>query len=341
MVPNRLYLLSIFALLLSLVASEVIWVREAASPTFSRHTIAESDPRLANGPIGSDSILNQPLVLGDDAAGDDADPAPAADYQWFVRILAIWGILLACRAGARKHKEGILQAPGHESTEHIARLRQLIPECSTDKAPLFRKVLDGYNRLKDGNTSTEEIDELLRIARSLLAGRGGQAQYEMQGLQELLDWLNTVRTSGRMTITVQQLQERKMGSWDIEYGIDAGGQTIKARKNVKGIAEVDSCSLNMPWNANSDIKLWMHLTDSGYETCWGHFGPITMSSAEVLQDPSGMLREFYTDHFDKDFKLVFKIQRNFGPLPNFDLTNASAIKNEPIATFATVPVPSV
>jgi hypothetical protein len=160
-------------------------------------------------------------------------------------------------------------------------------------------------------------------------------------MKELLDWLDAVRTSGRITITVQQLRERKMGSWDIEYGIDAGGQTIKAKKNVKGNTDVDGCALNVPWDANGGIKLWMHLTDSGYESCWGHFGPITMSSTEVLQDPSGTLRAFYTDHFDKDFKLVFKIQRNFSPLPNFELTNASSIKKIPIATVAKIPVPVV
>jgi hypothetical protein len=122
-----------------------------------------------------------------------------------------------------------------------------------------------------------------------------------------------------------------MGSWDIECGIDAGGQTIKAKRNVNGNAEVDDCVLNVPWDANGDIKIWMHLTDSGYETCWGHFGPITMSSAEVLQDPSGKLRVFHADQFDKDFKLVFNIQRNFSPLPCFAndmraLTDTAALK---------------
>jgi hypothetical protein len=209
------------------------------------------------------------------------------------------------------------------------------------EGPLYHEVIDGYARLKDGTASTGEVDELRRSARSLLKGRGRQAQYELQEVKELLDWLDNARTSGRITITVQQLRERKMGSWDIECGIDAGGQTIKAKKNVNGNAEVDGCVLNVPWDANGGIKIWMHLTDSGYETCWGHFGPITMSSAEVLQDPSGMLRAFYTDHFDKDFKLVFKIQRNFAALPNFDPTNASPIKNKPIATVATVPVPAV
>ncbi len=80
-----------------------------------------------------------------------------------------------------------------------------------------------------------------------------------------------------------------------------------------------------------NIKVWMHLAESGYETCWGHFGPITMSSAEVLQDSSGMSRAFHTDQFDKDFKAVFNIQRNFNPLPCFSnnmgaLTDAAALK---------------
>ncbi len=177
----------------------------------------------------------------------------------------------------------------------------------------------------------ETFDELRRSARSLLKRRDGQVQFELREVKELLDWLDNARTSGRITITVQQLREKKMGSWDIECGIDAGGQTIKAKKSVKGNAEVDGCVLKVPWDANGDIKVWMHLTDSGYETCWGHFGPIAMSSAEVLQDPSGKSRAFHADQFDKDFKLVFKIQRNFSPLPSFAnnmgaLTDAAALK---------------
>jgi hypothetical protein len=87
----------------------------------------------------------------------------------------------------------------------------------------------------------------------------------------------------------------------------------------------------LPWDPNGTIKVWMHLAEIGYETCWGHFGPITMSSTEVLQKSSGLLREFHTDQFDKDFKLVFKIQRNFSPLPCFAnnmeaVTDAAALK---------------
>jgi len=342
MVPNWLHLLSIFALLLGLAACEVISVGKAASPILSRRSIAEADPLAMNGATGADLTLKPLPALGDEI-GKDADviPAPADEYQWFVRLLAVWGILLACRARARKWKDRTLQAAIHESTEHVSRPRQLATECSADKTPLYHEVINGYARLKDGTASTEEVDELRRSARSLLKARGREAQCELQEVKELLDWLDNARTSGRITITVQQLRERKMGSWDLECGIDAGGQTIKAKKNVKGNAEIDGCFLNIPWDANGVIKIWMHLTDSGYETCWGHFGPITMSSAEVLQDPSGMLRTFYTDHFDKDFKLVFKIQRNFAALPNFDPTNASPIKNKPIATVATVPVPAV
>jgi hypothetical protein len=342
MSPNRLHLLSLVVLLLSSVASEVILVGKASSPTFSRRSIAEGESLVMNDPIGADSTLKTHSVLGGDVAGDaDVDPTPADEYQWFVRLLAIWGILLAYRVKARKWQNSARQAASNESTEQITPARQLTAECSATEGPLLREVLDGYNRLRDGTASTEEVDELRRNARSLLEGRGRQAQHELQEVKELLDWLDNARTSGRITITVEQLRERKMGSWDIECGIDAGGQTIKAKKNVKGSAEVDACFLNIPWDADGGIKIWMHLTDSGYENCWGHFRPITMSSAEVLQDPSGMLRAFYTDHFDKDFKLVFKIQRNFSPLPSFDPTNASSIKNKPIAAVATVPVPAV
>jgi hypothetical protein len=185
--------------------------------------------------------------------------------------------------------------------------------------------MEGYNRLKDGTASTGAVDELRRSARSYLEGRDGQVQNELREVKELLVWLDNARTSGRITITVQQLRERKMGSWDIECGIDAGGRTIKVKKNVKGNAEVGGCVLNVPWDASGNIKVWMHLAESGYETCWGHFGPITMSSAEVLQDSSGMSRAFHTDQFDKDFKAVFNIQRNFNPLPCFS-NNMAALK---------------
>ena len=318
MVPNWLHLVSIVTLLLSLIAFEVILVGETASPTSPRRSSAEGDTLVMNGPAGSESKLKKPLVLGNDVASDvNVVPAPAAADQWFVRLLAFWGILLAYRLKARMPKERAPQAAIHGSTEHVTRSRQLKLELSADKATLYREVIDGYNRLRDGTTSTEQVDELRRSARSLLKECGGEVQYQLREVKQLLDWLDNALTAGRIAITVQQLRERKMGSWDIECGIDAGGQTIKAKKSVKGNAEVDGCVLNVPWDANGGIKVWMHLTDSGYETCWGHFGPITMSSAEVLQDPSGMSRAFHTDQFDKDFMLMFKIERNFSPLPCF------------------------
>ena len=94
MVPNWLHLLSIFALLLGLVASEVILVGQAASPTFSRRSTAQGDPLVLNGPARSDSTLKNSSVLGDDVASDaDNVPVPTAAYQWFVRLLAVWGLL--------------------------------------------------------------------------------------------------------------------------------------------------------------------------------------------------------------------------------------------------------
>ena len=77
--PNWLHLLSSFALLLSLVAFEVILVGETASPTFSLRSTAEGDPLVMNGPSDSDSTLKNPSVLSDDVAGDsDVIPAPIA-----------------------------------------------------------------------------------------------------------------------------------------------------------------------------------------------------------------------------------------------------------------------
>lgn len=318
MVPNWLHLLSIVAFLLSLIASEVILVGEASSRTFSRGSTAEGNPLVMNCPSGPDSTLKTRSILGDDVAGDaDVIPAPAAAYQWFVRLLAVWGVLLVYLGKAWQRKEGVLQPVIRESTEHVTRSRQLIAPCLADKATLYREVIDGYNRLKDGTASTGEVDELRRSARSLLKGRDGQVQFELPEVKELLDWLDNARTSGRITITVQQLREKKMGSWDIEFGIDAGAQSIKGKKTVKGNSDVNGCVVMLPWDPNGTIKVWMHLAEIGYETCWGHFGPIAMSSTEVLQKSSGLLREFHTDQFDKDFKLVFKIQRNFSPLPCF------------------------
>ena len=106
-----------------------------------------------------------------------------------------------------------------------------------------------------------------------------------------------------------------MGKWDIEFGIDAGNRTAKAKISVAGNLEVANCALKVPWDPGTSIKLWMHLSDVGYETCSGHFGPISMSSTEVLQDVSGLLRGFHAEQFDKDFKVAFSIQRNFGELP--------------------------
>ena len=331
MAPNWLHLLAIFALLPGLVASEVMLVGEAASLTFSQRSSAEGHPLVMNSPSGSDPTLKNSSVLGGNVASD-ADDVPAPAYQWIVRLVTVWGILLAYLVKTRKRKGSAPQAAIHESTKHVTRSRHLTAECPADKAPLYREVIDGYNRLKGGTATAREIDELRESARSLLKGRHGLAHYELREVKALLDWLDNVRTYGRITITVQQLREKKMGSWDIECGIDAGGQTIKAEKNVNGNAEVAGCVLNVPWDANGGIKVWMHLTDSGYETCWGHFGPITMSSVEVLQDPSGLSRAFHADQFDKDFKLVFNIQRNFSPLPCF--ANNMGVSTDAVALKA-------
>ena len=332
MVPTWIYRVSVFVLLLSLVASETIFVDERANRSVPRRNTTDGDPLVMNGPTSSDSTLKTPSVSSGELAADtDVVPAPAGTSQRFVRLFAVWGIFLLYLVRSRRREAGAVQVSTQESTEPVTRSRQITAECMAEKTPLYREVLDGYNRLKDGAASSGEVDKLRRSARSFLEGRDGEVKYERREVKELLDWLDNARTSGRITITVQQLRERKMGSWDIECGIDAGGQTIKAKRNVNGNAEVAGCVLNVPWDANGGIKVWMHLTDSGYETCWGHFGPIAMSSAEVLQDPSGMARAFYTDQFDKDFKLVFKIQRNFSPLPCFAddmgaLTDAAALK---------------
>jgi len=317
MAPNWHHLLAIFM---------VVLVGEAAGPAYSRRNIAEGDPLVMNAPAGLDSTPKRLSTAGEEVPGDaDVVPTPAPADRSFMRLLAFWGIIFAYRAIARKRKERALQTAAQGSTDHVPPSPRLAAECSPEKAALYREVMEGYNRLKDGTASTGAVDALRRSARSYLEGRDGHLQNELREVKELLVWLDNARTSGRITITVQQLRERKMGSWDIECGIDAGGRTIKVKKNVKGDAEVGGCVLNVPWDASGNIKVWMHLAESGYETCWGHFGPITMSSAEVLQDSSGMSRAFHTDQFDKDFKAVFNIQRNFNPLPCFS-NNMAALK---------------
>jgi hypothetical protein len=323
MIPGRLQLLAIVMLLPGLVASEMHMFGGHRDPrqllpiaTLSRPGTAGGN-LLAMGDVTGLSSTAKTLSILADGATTDAAPAPAEKFEWLPGIAILWGILMVRLAIARKRREGVIHAEADDSTEKLTLSGPLVGNCSGDKAPLYREVIAGYNRLKDGTASTGEVDDLRRRTRSLLGGCDGKGRRNLRGLKALLDWLDNVRTSGRITITVQQLLEKKMGSWDIECGIDAGGRTIKAKKSVKGNAEVNGCVLQVPWDANGGIKVWMHLTDDGYETCWGHFGPITMSSAAVLQDPSGMSRAFHTDQFDKDFKLVFKIQRNFSPLPRF------------------------
>ena len=265
----------------------------------------------------SDSKLELCAVSGEGAAADvDAVPAPAAALQWFVSLVAIWLFGLSRLAKARNQKAGTLEADNSSSQKRLELLSQDTSHISASASPAYRDVVAGYDRLKDGKASTAEVDELRRRARSLLSGRDEQAQYELREVRALLDWLDNARTYGRITITVQQLRVRKMGKWDIECGIDAGNRTAKAKMSVAGSVEVGNCALKVPWDPGSNIKLWMHLSDVGYETCSGHFGPISMSSTEVLQDASGLVRGFHAEQFDKDFKVAFSIQRNFGEMPS-------------------------
>lgn len=248
----------------------------------------------------------------------DAETAPDSALQYFFRMFFMVASLMVFRSIARKRRETAAQSAHDGSTHADTRTRLPAGALSADAATALRQVVDGYNRLKDGLASAADVDELRTRARSLLNGSSLRPQCELPGLATLLEWLDHVRTSGSVTIKVQQLREGKMGAWDIECGIDAGHRAIKTAKRVKGTAQVDGCALQVPWEANGAIKLWMHLTDSGYEKCWGHFGPILMSSTQVLRDPSGMVREFHTDDFDKDFKLTFTIHRNFPSLPSLE-----------------------
>jgi hypothetical protein len=177
-------------------------------------------------------------------------------------------------------------------------------------------LLPGYNRLKDGTASKKDVDELRDIATSFIKQCAHKPSHVLLQVNALLGWLNVVRTTGRVTITVRQLCERKQwGFWAMECGIDAGGQRIKMAMAVKGDANVGGCVLQIPWDPDSSIAVWMHLADAGYETCWGHAGPIGVSSKEVVQEQSGLLREFCADQYGKDFKVRFTISRNFAALP--------------------------
>jgi hypothetical protein len=249
------------------------------------------------------------------AADVDAVPAPAAALQWFVSIVAIWLFGLSRFAKARGKSSGTLEADDSASQKRLDSLSRDPSHKSASASPAYRDIVTGYDRLKGGKASTAEVDELRRQARALLSGRDEQALYELRQVRALLDWLDNARAYGRITITVQQLRVRKMGKWDIECGIDAGNRTAKAKMSVAGNMEVGNCALKVPWDPGSTIKLWMQLGDVGYETCCGHFGPIFMSSKEVLQDASGLSRGFHAEQFDKDFKVAFSIQRNFGDMP--------------------------
>jgi hypothetical protein len=232
-------------------------------------------------------------------------------------LVAIWLLGISRLAKARKQTAENPREDISSSQKRLALLGQDTPLIKASASPAYREIVTGYDRLKDGKASTAEVDELRRRARSLLSGRDEQGQHELREVRALLEWLDNARTYGRIIITVQKLRVRKMGKWDIECGIAAGIRTTKAKISVSGNMEVGNCSLNVPWEPGSSIKLWMHLIDVGYETCCGHFGPISMSSTEVLEVESGVLRGFHAEQFDKDFKVAFSIERNFGDIPCF------------------------
>jgi hypothetical protein len=312
-IPLRRIVIAIAAIIIA-----AVWM---GLPRASRGEITTTEVRGASlTTLGTASLSTPYQDLG--AAppqAADAEAAPDSALQYFVRMIFAVGSLMMFRVLARKRKEAAAESANDESAQSDTQSMLSAAVLSADAPAALRQVIDGYNRLKDGLASAADVDELRTRARSLLAASSLRPLCELRGLKALLQWLDQVRTSGSVTIQVQRLRESKIGAWDIECGIEAGGRAIKTAKRVTGTAQVDGCALQVPWDASGVIKLWMHLTDSGYENCWGHFGPIAMSSTKVLQDPSGMVREFHTDDFDKDFKLIFTIRRNFPSLPSISV----------------------
>ncbi len=290
--------------------------RDAPSAVFGERKISASGA-LALG-NRSTARLETRALSGDGAAADvDAVPAPAAALQWIVSIVAIWLFGLSRLARARNQRAGTPEAGKSSSEKRLELLGRVKSDVLEADSPAYREIVKGYARLKEGKASTAEVDDLRRRARSLISGRDEPGQYELREVRALLEWLDHARTHGRITITVQQLRVRKMGTWDIEFGIGAGNRTAKAKMSVAGIVEVSQCGVTVPWDPSSSIELWMHLSDAGYETCWGYFGPILMASKEVLQDTSELLRVFHAEQFDKDFKVAFSINCNFDEMPGF------------------------
>jgi hypothetical protein len=202
------------------------------------------------------------------------------------------------------------------SPEEQSALTTDAPHVYVSESSAYRDLLPGYNRLKNGTASKTDVDELRHIATSFISAYARKPSNALLEVNALLGWLNYARTTGRVTIAVRQLCERKQwGFWAMECGIDSGGQRVKMAMAVKGDANVGGCVLQIPWDPDSSITVWMHLTDSGYETCWGRAGPIGVSSKEVVQEQPGLLREFCADQFGKDFKVRFTISRNFTALP--------------------------
>jgi hypothetical protein len=204
----------------------------------------------------------------------------------------------------------------NESKEERARLKRDATVSPEHVLTTYADVVNGYSLLKGGTASTADVDDLRSKARLLLKGSKHYPAHKLEEVKALLGWLDNARTVGRVTIEVRQLREKKKwGSWAMECGIAAGGVTAKVKKCVKGDTDVAGCAVEVPWNPDASITVWMHLTDTGYEGCWGHVGPVGFCSEAILQQKSGLVREFYADEYDKDFRLRFAISRNFGSLP--------------------------
>jgi hypothetical protein len=204
----------------------------------------------------------------------------------------------------------------NESREERAHLKRDAALNPASVLTTYRDMVNGYNLLKGGTASTASVDDLRRKARLLLNGSEQCTANQLRQVRALLGWLDHARTAGRITIEVRQLRERKKwGSWAMECGVTAGGVSAKVKKSVKGDTDVAGCAVNVPWNPDASVTVWMHLTDAGYEGCWGHVGPVGFCSETILHEKSGLVREFCADEFDKDFRLRFAISRNFGALP--------------------------
>ena len=211
----------------------------------------------------------------------------------------------------KNHK---LEASETKLMEENAQLKETAADTPVLEDAAYRALKDGYIRLKDGAArwqrqpicaSTQILPLWSQVGPAIqTTERDDAGRLARPGARWGSDDHHQAITGQEMEFVRDRMRNRLRGN-----------RVVAAEPTqVKGEFPVENFAAHIPWNPDRRITVWMHLTDSGYTTCWGH-RDINLCSKEVLQEKPPTWEDFFADQYDRDFKLGFDIERNFEALP--------------------------